>query len=65
MSVYAERLRAQAAVALAGKDPVDTVCALFMLGTLSADVRDKVVVQLGEDVTLADVVWVATLVKSA
>ncbi|MCH9662249.1 MAG: hypothetical protein K0U66_01145 [Gammaproteobacteria bacterium] len=36
-----------------------------MLGTLAADVRDKVVLQLGEDVTLTGVIRAATLVKSA
>ena len=65
LSVFGERLRTQATIALAGSDPADTVCALFMLGALPTDLRDKVVLQLGEDITLEEVVRTATLVKSA
>ena len=60
-----EKLRIQAAVALAGSNPVDTVCALFMSGALPVALRDKVVLHLGEDVTVAVVVKTAMLVKSA
>ncbi len=65
LAVYAERLRTRAAVALAGGDPADKVCALMVLDTLPVDVRDKVVMQLGEDITLDRVVSTANLVKSS
>ena len=63
--VFGKRLRTHAAVALAGSNPVDTVCALFLLEALPTVLRDKVVLHLGEDITVADVVKTATLVKSA
>ena len=49
LSMFGEWLHSQAAVA--GSDPVDMVCALFMLGMLLADIQDKVVLQLGENIT--------------
>ena len=65
LAVFGERLRTQPAVTLAGSNPVDSVCVLFMLGALPVALRDKVVLHLGEDITVADVVKTATLVKSA
>ena len=62
--VFGERLRLRAETALAGSTPVDTVCALFMPSALPAAQRDKVVLHLGEDITLDQVVKTAKLVQS-
>ena len=63
LSVFGERLHLRAETALAGSTPVDTVCALFMLSALPAAQRDKVVLHLGEDITLNQVVKTAKLVQ--
>ena len=63
LDACAERIKKDVAIALADSDPQDSAGALVLLGRLDPDVRDKVVLHLGDNLSVAGVVNAAKKVS--